>query len=207
MMASSDSTPAVAGGLARHIPVLGRPAVEFLALQAGGVYIDATFGAGGYSRAILDTANCRVIGLDRDQSAIARGADLVQAAGGRLVLVEYRGEDDAVAIKPEHKMTLRQLRQELTRLGFHFVDSLEFLPDQRVVIFDAGAPGDDREAGGDEGLARHAGGRVLGDDGVQNSVGDLVRDLVGMTFRHRLGGEHVALGWHVPVRLRFRRSS
>jgi 16S rRNA (cytosine1402-N4)-methyltransferase len=88
MMASSDSTSAVAGGLARHIPVLGRPAVEFLALQAGGVYIDATFGAGGYSRAILDAANCRVIGLDRDQSAIARGADLVQAAGGRLVLVE-----------------------------------------------------------------------------------------------------------------------
>jgi 16S rRNA (cytosine1402-N4)-methyltransferase len=88
MMASSDSTSAVAGGLARHIPVLGRPAVEFLALQAGGVYIDATFGAGGYSRAILDTANCRVIGLDRDQSAIARGADLVRAAGGRLVLVE-----------------------------------------------------------------------------------------------------------------------
>jgi 16S rRNA (cytosine1402-N4)-methyltransferase len=88
MMASSDSTSAVAGGLARHIPVLGRPAVEFLALQAGGVYIDATFGAGGYSRAILDAANCRVIGLDRDQSAIARGADLVRAAGGRLVLVE-----------------------------------------------------------------------------------------------------------------------
>jgi 16S rRNA (cytosine1402-N4)-methyltransferase len=88
MMASSDSTSAVAGGLARHIPVLGRPAVEFLALQAGGVYIDATFGAGGYSRAILDAANCRVIGLDRDQSAIARGAELVQAAGGRLVLVE-----------------------------------------------------------------------------------------------------------------------
>ena len=88
MMASSDSTSAVAGGLARHIPVLGRPAVEFLAVRAGGVYIDATFGAGGYSRAILDTADCRVIGLDRDQSAIARGADLVQAAGGRLVLVE-----------------------------------------------------------------------------------------------------------------------
>jgi 16S rRNA (cytosine1402-N4)-methyltransferase len=88
MMASSDSTSAVAGGLARHIPVLGRPAVEFLAVRAGGVYIDATFGAGGYSRAILDTADCQVIGLDRDQSAIARGADLVRAAAGRLVLVE-----------------------------------------------------------------------------------------------------------------------
>jgi 16S rRNA (cytosine1402-N4)-methyltransferase len=88
MTASSDSTPAVAGGLARHIPVLGRPAVELLAVRTGGVYVDATFGAGGYTRDILAAADCSVIGIDRDQSAIARGADLVQAAGGRLVLVE-----------------------------------------------------------------------------------------------------------------------
>jgi len=88
MTASGDSTPAVAGGLARHIPVLGRPALAYLAVRAGGVYIDATFGAGGYSREILAAADCSVIGIDRDQSAIARGADLVQAAGGRLVLVE-----------------------------------------------------------------------------------------------------------------------
>jgi ubiquinone/menaquinone biosynthesis C-methylase UbiE len=54
---------------------------------------------------------------------------------GRLVLVEYRGEDPAVAIKPEHKMTLVQIKKELSELGFHFVDSLEMLPDQRVVIF------------------------------------------------------------------------
>jgi 16S rRNA (cytosine1402-N4)-methyltransferase len=90
MTASRDSTPAVAGGLARHIPVLGRPAVEFLAVRAGGVYVDATFGAGGYSRDILAAADCNVIGIDRDQSAVARGADLVRAAGGRLTLVEGR---------------------------------------------------------------------------------------------------------------------
>jgi ubiquinone/menaquinone biosynthesis C-methylase UbiE len=54
---------------------------------------------------------------------------------GRLVLVEYRGEDPAVAIKPEHKMTLPQLEKELANLGFHFSESLEMLPDQRVVIF------------------------------------------------------------------------
>jgi 16S rRNA (cytosine1402-N4)-methyltransferase len=88
MMASSDSQGAVAGGLARHIPVLGRPAVALLAVRAGGVYLDATFGGGGYTRAILDTADCNVIGIDRDQSAVAGGADLVQAAGGRLVLVQ-----------------------------------------------------------------------------------------------------------------------
>ncbi|MGH6768591.1 MAG: 16S rRNA (cytosine(1402)-N(4))-methyltransferase RsmH [Xanthobacteraceae bacterium] len=80
----------VAGGLARHIPVLGGPATAFLNVRDGGVYIDATFGAGGYTRAILAAADCHVIGIDRDRNAVARGADLVQAAGGRLVLAEDR---------------------------------------------------------------------------------------------------------------------
>jgi 16S rRNA (cytosine1402-N4)-methyltransferase len=89
MTAGRDSDPsAVAGGLARHVPVLGRRAVEWLAPRPGGVYVDATFGAGGYARAILATPGARVIGIDRDQSAIARGAGLVEEAQGRLVLVE-----------------------------------------------------------------------------------------------------------------------
>jgi 16S rRNA (cytosine1402-N4)-methyltransferase len=74
----------------RHIPVLGRQAIEMLAPRAGGVYVDATFGAGGYSRAILDVAGTRVIGIDRDRSAIAGGFDLVDRSGGRLTLVEDR---------------------------------------------------------------------------------------------------------------------
>ena len=90
MTASGDSTPAVAGGLARHIPVLGRPVLAHLAVRAGGVYIDSTFGAGGYSREILAAANCSVIGIDRDQSAVANGAGLVQSAEGRLTLIEAR---------------------------------------------------------------------------------------------------------------------
>ena len=74
----------------RHIPVLGRQAIEMLAPRAGGVYLDATFGAGGYSRAILDTAGTRVIGIDRDRSAIAGGFELVDRSAGRLTLVEDR---------------------------------------------------------------------------------------------------------------------
>ncbi|WP_168197760.1 16S rRNA (cytosine(1402)-N(4))-methyltransferase RsmH [Pseudolabrys sp. FHR47] len=76
---------------APHIPVLGREAVGFLNVRDGGVYIDGTFGAGGYTRMILDAApDAHVIGIDRDQSAVARGADLVQHAAGRLTLVEDR---------------------------------------------------------------------------------------------------------------------
>ena len=57
--------------------------------RSGGLYVDATFG-GGYARAILQTANARVIGIDRDPVAIAQGAALVAAAGGRLELFEDR---------------------------------------------------------------------------------------------------------------------
>jgi 16S rRNA (cytosine1402-N4)-methyltransferase len=90
MMASRDSKEAVAGGPARHIPVLARRAVEYLNVRDRGIYIDATFGGGGYSREILAAADCRVIGIDRDPSALARGADLVTAAAGRLAFVEDR---------------------------------------------------------------------------------------------------------------------
>ncbi|HEY5279880.1 MAG TPA: 16S rRNA (cytosine(1402)-N(4))-methyltransferase RsmH [Pseudolabrys sp.] len=89
---------AAAGGPVLHIPVLGAPALEYLSVRDGGVYIDGTFGAGGYTRAILGAANCKVIGIDRDQTAIALGADLVEQAGGRLTLVEDRFSNlDAVA--------------------------------------------------------------------------------------------------------------
>jgi 16S rRNA (cytosine1402-N4)-methyltransferase len=74
----------------RHIPVLGREAIEMLSPRRGGIYVDATFGAGGYSRMILDTPGTRVIGIDRDRSAVAQGFDLVDRSDGRLTLVEDR---------------------------------------------------------------------------------------------------------------------
>ncbi|MGY3691965.1 16S rRNA (cytosine1402-N4)-methyltransferase [Bradyrhizobium sp. USDA 3240] len=74
----------------RHISVLGREAVAYLDPRAGGIYVDATFGAGGYSRMILDVADTRVIGIDRDRTAITGGFDLVDGAAGRLTLVEDR---------------------------------------------------------------------------------------------------------------------
>ncbi|MBV8754710.1 MAG: 16S rRNA (cytosine(1402)-N(4))-methyltransferase RsmH [Hyphomicrobiales bacterium] len=80
----------VAGGPARHIPVLGPQAVGFLNVRSGGIYIDGTFGAGGHTRAILATAGAQVIGIDRDRNAIAGGFDLVDGSEGRLTLVEDR---------------------------------------------------------------------------------------------------------------------
>jgi 16S rRNA (cytosine1402-N4)-methyltransferase len=67
--------------------VLGREAVGFLNPAQNKRYIDATFGAGGYTRLLL-AASSRVVGLDRDQTAIALGADMVEQSGGRLELIE-----------------------------------------------------------------------------------------------------------------------
>jgi 16S rRNA (cytosine1402-N4)-methyltransferase len=89
MIAGGDD-PVLAGASAGHIPVLAGRVVEWLAVHADALYVDATFGAGGYTRAILQTADARVLGVDRDQGAIARGADLVGTARGRLELVEER---------------------------------------------------------------------------------------------------------------------
>jgi 16S rRNA (cytosine1402-N4)-methyltransferase len=74
----------------RHTSVLGREAVEWLAPRDGSILVDATFGAGGYSRAILETPGTRVIGIDRDRTAIAGGFGLVDQSEGRLTLVEDR---------------------------------------------------------------------------------------------------------------------
>jgi 16S rRNA (cytosine1402-N4)-methyltransferase len=79
-----------ADGRPRHIPVLGREVLAWLEPRNGGTYVDATFGAGGYSGAILDIADTRVIGIDRDRSAIAGGFELVDRSNGRLTLVEDR---------------------------------------------------------------------------------------------------------------------
>jgi 16S rRNA (cytosine1402-N4)-methyltransferase len=93
-----DLQHVAAGGLARHIPVLRAEVLEALAPRAGGLYLDATFGAGGYSAAILATPDTQVLALDRDPRAIAGGFDLVEAAAGRLTLVEAQfSELDQVA--------------------------------------------------------------------------------------------------------------
>ncbi|MGE3149616.1 MAG: 16S rRNA (cytosine(1402)-N(4))-methyltransferase RsmH [Pseudorhodoplanes sp.] len=90
MTGRDGGMPSVAGGPARHIPVLARQAIAALQPRDGGVYVDGTFGAGGYSRMILDAADTRVIGIDRDQGAVARGFGLVDASKGRLTVIEDR---------------------------------------------------------------------------------------------------------------------
>ncbi|HLL27118.1 MAG TPA: 16S rRNA (cytosine(1402)-N(4))-methyltransferase RsmH [Xanthobacteraceae bacterium] len=90
MIAGRGIGPDAAGGPARHLPVMLREVLLHLTPRDGGVYLDGTYGAGGYSRAILEAANCKVVAIDRDQSAIVAGAPLVEEFRGRLVLAEDR---------------------------------------------------------------------------------------------------------------------
>ncbi len=78
------------GGALRHRPVMLGEVCRFVSPRAGAVIVDATFGGGGYTRAFLD-AGARVVALDRDPQAIARGAALVEGVGrDRLRLLRAR---------------------------------------------------------------------------------------------------------------------
>ena len=55
--------------------------------------------------------------------------------GGRLVFLEYRGEDPAVSIKPLHKMTVQQVQREMDVVGLEFVEVRDFLPIQHFIVF------------------------------------------------------------------------
>lgn len=68
----------------RHIPVMLNEVLKTLAPIDGETYVDATFGNGGYSEAILNTANCQVIAIDRDPSVLKRVAEFKEKYAGRF---------------------------------------------------------------------------------------------------------------------------
>jgi 16S rRNA (cytosine1402-N4)-methyltransferase len=97
MMASRGSM-AADGGLTRHIPVMLSEVLAALQPRDGDIVVDGTFGTGGYARAILDTASCRVIAIDRDAEAFALAGALAEDFPGRLIAMLGRySEMEALA--------------------------------------------------------------------------------------------------------------
>lgn len=70
-----------------HAPVMLGEVLEYLRPRAGGVYVDGTFGAGGYSRAILEAADCTLIAIDRDPDAVSRAEALRESYGARFIFL------------------------------------------------------------------------------------------------------------------------
>ncbi len=94
---------------APHVPVLLDEVVAALAVTPGETHVDGTFGAGGYTRAILEKGAARVYAFDRDPDAIMEGEALAASSGGRLTLVPER---------------FSRMRQALAQLGVEDVDGV-----------------------------------------------------------------------------------
>lgn len=73
-----------------HVSVLLRESIEALSPRAGGVYVDATLGAGGHSEAILETMGTRVIGIDRDDAALDHARERLRRFGRRFTGIRAR---------------------------------------------------------------------------------------------------------------------
>jgi 16S rRNA (cytosine1402-N4)-methyltransferase len=83
-----------------HVPVLLDEILAALAPRDGGLYLDGTFGGGGYSEALLQSAACRVVALDRDPEALRQGAALKQRYADRLTVIEGRFGDMERLLEP-----------------------------------------------------------------------------------------------------------
>ncbi len=70
-----------------HYPVMLPEVLSTLSPKDGEVYVDGTFGAGGYTRAFLESANCTVIAIDRDPEAVLRAGKMQEEFGKRLIFL------------------------------------------------------------------------------------------------------------------------
>ena len=123
---------------ARHIPVLAREVVDALSPQDGGRYVDGTFGAGGYTAAMLDRADCQVIAIDRDPDAIVAGQALAERYAPRLRLIEGRFGDMAELLSAEGVAEVDGVALDLG------VSSMQFDQADRGFSFRASGPLDMR---------------------------------------------------------------
>jgi 16S rRNA (cytosine1402-N4)-methyltransferase len=118
--------------------VLLAEVLDLLGPRDGDTYIDGTFGAGGYTRAILKAADCRVVAIDRDPAAIARATSLAAEFSGRLIVAESPfSEMDAVA----HGLGIEAVDGVVLDIG---VSSMQLDEAERGFSFQADGPLDMR---------------------------------------------------------------
>lgn len=94
-----------------HVAVMAREVVEVLAVHDGGIYVDGTFGAGGYSRMMLQSAHCTVVAIDRDPAVAPIAQSLGREFPDRLHLLSASFGD---------------LAELLPQAGFAMADGVTF---------------------------------------------------------------------------------
>ena len=110
-MSNSRKSRAGSNEWTPHLPVMLEEAAAAMDAQAGKVYIDGTFGAGGYSRKLLQQADCRIVAADRDPAAASYGQALAREFPGRFQLLTAK---------------FSELEQALPRAGLTAADGFVF---------------------------------------------------------------------------------
>jgi 16S rRNA (cytosine1402-N4)-methyltransferase len=132
---------------AEHIPVLLEAVLAALAPRDDAVYVDGTFGGGGYSEGLLGAAQCRVFGIDRDPAAVRKGRDLVKRYGERLRILEGRFGDMPQLLAPVNTGRIAGIALDLG------VSSTQLDTPERGFSFRADGPLDMRMSGAGQSAA------------------------------------------------------
>ena len=162
--------------------------VEALAPRDGAIYVDGTFGAGGYSAALLAAARCRVVGIDRDPVALRRGAALAAAYPGRLQLIEGRFGDMERLVAAATPGPIAGVALDLG------VSSLQLDAAERGFSFRLDGPLDMRMGAEGESAADLV-ARLSEDE-----LAGLIRSLGEERFARRVARAIVAARQHAPIR-------
>ncbi len=207
-----------------HIPVMKDAMLSLIAPRDGGIYIDGTFGGGGYSRALLEAASCTVYGIDRDADALRAGNALSVRFDGRLILVHGRFSEMETLLAPHHVSAVDGIALDLGlsscqlddgARGFSF--RLDGPLDMRMDRDDPGPTAADlvnneSEAAlariiagfGEERRARAIARAIVAAraEGPITSTGQLAEIVRGAVARRRPGGIDVATRTFMALRLR-----
>jgi len=138
----TDVVSQIANG---HEPVMLNEVLDALALREGAVFVDGTFGGGGYSRAMLEAANCTVWGIDRDPDAILRAQGLEQKYTGRLRVLHGKFSEMEMLLGQEGVAQVQGITLDLGVSSFQLNDparGFSFRLDGPLDMRMAGAMGD-----------------------------------------------------------------
>jgi 16S rRNA (cytosine1402-N4)-methyltransferase len=150
--------------MAMHVPVLMAEAVEYLTVRPSGVYVDATVGAGGYARAIVEKLTTgHLIGLDKDPSALEITRRQLEDYPGRYTLAH---EDFA------------DLTSVLNRLGIEGVDGIVVDLGLSQMMIDSAERGFSLKADGPLDMRMNPEQRLTADEIVNQGSGRELADLI-----------------------------
>ena len=177
-----------AGSSPDHLPVLLDAVLAALMPADGAVYVDGTFGAGGYSAALLAAAQCRVLGIDRDPAAVRGAAALATRHPGRLQVIEGRFGDMVRAVGEVMPGPVAGVALDLG------VSSMQLDNAERGFSFRLDGPLDMRmgDAGSD------AADLVAGLS--EDALADLIRSLGEERFARRVARAIIAARQRAPIR-------